>query len=85
MMSPFAPTGTGWQPVRATDLRAAGSPPGTCERCGRTNIRFIHLISHATLGESLVGSECARRLCFGYSPEREEARLRKLWQRQSRG
>jgi hypothetical protein len=34
--------------------------------------------------ELQVGCECARRLCFGYAPEREEQRLRNLWVRRSR-
>jgi hypothetical protein len=79
-----SPTKTGWQPIRATDLQAAGTGPGTCDRCGRRDLRFLHTVHNLDEGELQVGSECARRLCYGYSPEREEQRLRNLWARRSR-
>jgi hypothetical protein len=78
------PTKTGWQPVRASDLRATGAEPGCCERCGRRDLRFLHVVAHPDEGQLHVGSECARHLCYGYAPDREEARLQNLWERQSR-
>jgi hypothetical protein len=58
-------TRTGWRLVRVTDLRATGAEPGTCERCGRRDLRFLRTIAHPERGELQVGSECARRLCRG--------------------
>jgi hypothetical protein len=78
------PPPTGWRPIRAIDLRATSTEPGNCERCGRHDLRFLHTVAHPTEGELQVGCECARRLCYGYSPEREETRLRNLWARQNR-
>lgn len=77
-------TKTGWHPVRASDLKVTGTWPGTCGRCGRRDLRFLHTVADPDGTEHHVGSECARRLCYGYSPEREEGRLRNLWQRRSR-
>lgn len=78
------PTKSGWHVGWVTDLHTDVSELETCERCGRTDLRFVHIARHPTEGELRVGSECARRLCFGYSPEREEGRLRNLWERRSR-
>src|SRR5688500_13784538 len=77
-------TKTDWRPVQAIDLRAAGLGPGTCDRCGKRNLRFLHTVAHPTEGQRQVGSECARRLCGGYDPERKEAQLRKRWENRSR-
>ena len=73
-----------WRPGQVIDLRAAGKEPGVCDRCDRKNIRFLHTVDHPEEGLFQVGSECARRLCYGYAPEREESRLRNLWARRSR-
>lgn len=73
-----------WRPVGAIDLRAIGSEPGECQRCGRENLRFLHIVANPAKERMQVGAECARRLCYGYSPKREEARLRNLWTRRSR-
>src|SRR5438270_5532708 len=78
------PAKTGWRPIRVTDLRATGQEPGACDRCPRRNLRFLHVLAHPTAGERAVGSECARRLCFGYPAAREEAKLRSRWARRSR-
>jgi hypothetical protein len=78
------PTKTGWRPILAIDLLTAGNAPGTCERCGRCDLRFLHTVAHADGRELRVGCECARRLYHGYSPEREEGRLRNLWARRCR-
>lgn len=77
-------TKTGWRPLRCTDLRIAGGEPGHCERCGRNDLRFLHVVSHPDSGKLAVGSECAKRLCHGYDPDRAEGRLRNLWARRSR-
>lgn len=77
-------TKTGWQAIRAIDLRATGEEPGTCQRCGRHDLRFLHTVDHPDEGHLQVGCECARRLCYGYAPEREEHRLHNLWSRRSR-
>jgi len=77
-------TKTAWQPIRATDLRLTGAEPGTCERCGRRDLRFLHVVKHPNGGQLTVGCECAKRLCYGYDPERAENRLRNLYARRSR-
>jgi hypothetical protein len=73
-----------WQPIRVTDLLHNGEGPGTCGRCGRNDLRFLHIIEHPAKGRLDVGSECARHLCRGYLPEAQEGRLRNLWARRSR-
>ena len=73
-----------WRPVRAADLRLVGQEPGTCDRCGRHDLRFLHTIVHLDGGQLQVGSECARRLCSDYSPKLEEAKMRSLWDRRAR-
>ena len=73
-----------WRPVRAADLRLVGQEPGTCDRCGRHDLRFLHTIVHLDGGQLQVGSECARRLCSDYSPKFEEAKMRSLWARRTR-
>src|SRR5262245_44783127 len=77
-------TKTGWRPIRATDLRATGTEPGTCERCGGRDLRFLHVVAHPDEGARQVGAGCARRLCWGYDPAKAEQRLKALWQRRSR-
>jgi hypothetical protein len=74
----------GWCPVRAVDLRHTGTEPGTCQRCGRHDLRFVHTLEDTSGGRLDVGAECARRLCQGYVPHAEERRLRNLWGRRSR-
>ena len=77
-------TKTGWCPIRAVDLRVVGNEPGMCDRCGRSDLRYVHTVAHPDQGQLQVGSECAKRICYGYSPDREERRLRNLWSRRSR-
>jgi hypothetical protein len=77
------PESTGWQPVKVVDLYLDKTKPNTCDRCGRS-LRFLHTVAHPEKGRLQVGSECARHLCRGYAPEREERRLRNLWSRRSR-
>ena len=78
------PAKIGWKPIRAIDLRLTGDAPGICERCGRRDLRFLHTVEHPEQGQLHVGCECAKRLCHGYNPEREESRLRNLYARRSR-
>lgn len=73
-----------WRPRRVIDLREVGKGPGICDRCDRRDLRFLHILEHPDEAQVQVGRECARRLCFDYSPEREERRLRNLWARRSR-
>ncbi len=75
---------THWRAVQVIDLRAVGTGPGVCDRCKRRGIRFLHTVINPEQDQLHVGSECALRLCHGYSPEREEGRLRNLWKRRSR-
>lgn len=77
-------TKTGWYPIGVVDLRRTGEYPGQCDRCDRRNLRYLHTLEHPTEGQVHVGSECAKRICYGYAPEREERRLRRLWARRSR-
>ena len=76
---------TPWRLLKVIDLMLSGDYPGTCDRdrCGRTDIRFLHVLQ---AGEQRirVGSECARHLCHGYLPELEERRLKNLWARRKR-
>lgn len=77
-------TKTGWHPVKAVDLFTLGAATGTCDRCHRTDLRFVHTVEHPTEGQLKVGCECAKRLCHGYPAAKEEARLRNLWSRRSK-
>jgi hypothetical protein len=76
-------TKTGWRPIKAVDLRRHGNTLGRCQKCGRQGIRFLHTVAHEDSRQLEVGSECARNLCYGYDPEREEAKLKTLWTRRS--
>ena len=76
--------GTPWTPLPATDLRRTGKEPGTCDRCGRNDLRFLHPLTRPGGGVIHVGCECARRLCRNYSPEAEERKQRNLWVRRCR-
>ena len=40
-------TKTGWYPIGATDLRRTGQEPGECQRCGKSSLRFLHLVEHS--------------------------------------
>jgi len=76
---------TPWTPIKVTDLRMTKHEPGECERCHRRNLRFVHTLEHPIRGALVnVGRECALRLCSGYLPEREEAKLRSRWGRRTR-
>ena len=79
-MSLRVTTETGWQPKGAIDLRATDDEPGTCDRCGQRDLRILHTEE----GQLHVGSESAKRLCWGYDPCRVEKRLNNLWSRRSR-
>ncbi len=73
-----------WRPSKVIDLRTTGQEPGTCQKCGRHDLRFVHLIEHPDDGSMQVGCECAARLCYGYDPKATESKLRNLWARRSR-
>lgn len=73
-----------WHPIGATDLRLIGQYPGTCDRCKRRDLRFVHTLEAADGRQMRVGSECARHLCLNYLPELEESRLNNRWARRSR-
>lgn len=74
---------TRWHPKGAVDLAAAGKTYATCEHCGRTGVRYLYTVVHALHGRKLVGSECARHLCHGFDPKREEDKLKAQWRRRS--
>lgn len=58
--------------------------PTTCEHCGKTRIRYIHVIIQRKTGERLyVGGECARQLA-GYDPTKAEKSVRQADQRRKR-
>ena len=73
-----------WKPVKAVDLRRVGSEFGTCCRCGKQGLRYVHIVENKA-GDCLeVGRECAIRLYSGYGAEQAQRRLRRLWGRRSR-
>jgi hypothetical protein len=76
----------GWRAVDVLDLLRSEQFPGTCERCGRADLRFLHRMTHPEASCVLhVGSECAKRLSSGvYDPKPLERRLTNLWNRRSR-
>jgi len=64
----------GWTVAEVIDLLTLGEPPGTCDRCGRDDLRFIHLLDHRAWPESIVtGKCCAQRLTTDYDPTAEHA------------
>ena len=72
-----------YKPISVVDLRRTGNEPGHCERCGRNDLRFLHTVQNCAGRKKQVGRECAKRLCYGYRPERQERRLINLWNRRS--
>ena len=75
-----------WKSVGAVDLLRIGEYPGTCDNCGRTDIRYLHILEHRKTDKVLrVGSVCASRLCSGaYDPKQVERRLLNLSNRRMR-
>lgn len=73
-----------WLPSNVTDVLRVGQPSGRCQRCGKRGLRFLHHLVHPVEGTITVGCECARLICYGYCPDREERKLRNLWARRSR-
>lgn len=69
-----------WTFTHCEDLQ---EPIGNCERCGRTDIRFLHFLQNEDQ-QIQVGCVCAGRLCTDYNPKLEEKRLRNLWSKRSR-
>lgn len=80
----MATTDLTWRPIGVTDLLTKGSEKGTCDWCGRRDLRFVHTVEDQDGDTIEVGSECCRQLCFGYDPSREEQKLRALWDRKNR-
>lgn len=50
--------------------------PGTCERCGTTGLRFVHVISGNDSPKKMrVGACCAIRLVTGYQAVQQQRKL----------
>lgn len=73
----------GWSCDGVTDLE---TPEGTCEMCGREEIRYIHHMSHPGYPSGLdVGCVCAERMEDDYvTPRLREQALRNAAARRKR-
>jgi hypothetical protein len=75
----------GWSCIGVTDLKAddPDSELGTCEACGREQIRFVHTMRHPEWGDDVeAGCVCAEKLSEDYTGPRE--REKRLINRASR-
>lgn len=64
----------GWQCVDCEDLC---EPVGVCEMCGKTEIRYMHVMHHPTLPNTIqVGCECAERMELTYNGKRAQQRVK---------
>jgi hypothetical protein len=62
----------GWQEDYVEDLE---SPEHTCEMCGKTDIRYVHTMSHPEYPTTLdVGCECAIKMTNDYVGPKETKR-----------
>jgi hypothetical protein len=51
---------TGWSPVCVIDL---GETDHTCQMCGQTDNRYVHVMRHPTVGDQVqVGRICASKM-----------------------
>jgi hypothetical protein len=55
-----------WKPHKVVDLQSVGDDRGTCSRCGKRGLRFVHTLKNLAGDRLEVGSECATRLCSDY-------------------
>ena len=82
------PDGQRWTPDHVEDLRrnyGEDYRPGTCERCGKTGLRFVHVVISDEAENSMrVGACCATRLMKGYDASVQQRRLRNQYARVSR-
>lgn len=69
-----------WHNHSVADRRPRRDPahvPGRCQRCGRTGLRYVHLMESPDFSDRVeVGCECAQVLCPTYDPYEAEHRLR---------
>jgi hypothetical protein len=61
----------GWTEECVTDLE---TPQHTCEMCGKTDIRYVHTMSHPEYHDLDVGCECAINMTDDYVGPKETRR-----------
>lgn len=70
--------------MNVMDLQAINEPPGTCDLCGRSGLRFVHWLAHREVEfRRPVGKCCAKKLCPNHDAEGFERDLSNRAKRRS--
>lgn len=66
----------GWHPETIVDTKQPkpGEPrSGKCDRCGKQNLRYVHIVKHPDIDATArLGCCCAARMCLDYDAATEE-------------
>ena len=65
----------GWTLVEVVDLGRGASNHETCEMCEAREIRYAHILEHASHGALSVGCDCAEKMIAGYVGAQLERKL----------
>lgn len=75
----------GWECVSVYDLKeVAPEAERTCEMCGRSQLRYVHVMEHPEHDPLEVGCVCAGKTAAGYDAHRAEAALKNQQKRRAR-